>query len=216
MSPERLQLQPQAKSQNQRLQYRQYRKYLQDTLDGNDLDFELCRKTGFSVTEIVHIISVNEGNRNKVIEALGYSSKNRNKFNKFDNGYWRLLCGWIRNYFIDFDRVIKKICFMDNEIVGPDLDKVADILGITSDTLAMFIENKETIDAFLVQQRSLLGTIAELQLWKLVNAGDPATVRWVLSKIKTDIFGKSDISDAKDTSSRIQTIKVIDIDGRTL
>ncbi len=53
------------------------------------------------------------------------------------------------------------------------------------------------------------GTLAESKLWQLVMEGDAATIRWLLPRIKSDIFGDKLSGATPGDGSR--TIRIIEV-----
>ena len=97
------------------------------------------------------------------------------------------------------------------DLVNPQeiVDKAATALNLAPELLTFYHENAAQLETFLEAHRRTLGVMAEMELWKLVAAGDPATIRFVLSKLKKDVFGDLRVPDEKETKGP-RTITIID------
>lgn len=73
------------------------------------------------------------------------------------------------------------------ELALPDetaiAENVAKILGIPTDFLAYFAENRTQIKVFLDNLRPDMGAMAELKLLEQIANGDAATIRWALPRL---------------------------------
>ncbi len=127
-----------------------------------------------------------------------------------DNGYWAMMLQWLKMFIPQWESRFKQVT---KELVElPDPARLAlimgEALGIEPGVLLYYAENGEMIDAFLENNRAMLGRIAELKLWDLVNKGDAATIRWLLPRLKNKDFGDKLVEVPGDTPTSINIIEV--------
>jgi hypothetical protein len=130
-----------------------------------------------------------------------------------DNGHFATLLQWFKMYIpqweSEFRRVTKELVEM------PDPAKILEVaskaLNIDQDVLMYYAQHAEEIDIFLTTQRGLLARIAEIELWKHVQSGDAATIRWLLPRINPEVFGDQEKS--MPSRSNQGSIKIIEVEG---
>jgi len=174
----------------------------------SDLKYTLCCLTGFSYEKILSLIATA-----KPISRRGVSRslKCRPIWLYQDDGLWAMLIQWMKIFIPDWEREFRKVT---NELMElPDPAKIVEVaakaLNIAPDVLLYYAEHKEEIETFLETQRGMLGTIAEVKLWELVATGDAATIRWLLPRIKSSVFGEI----ANTNNDKPQAISIIEVSG---
>lgn len=179
---------------------------LQDPLSDSDKKYYLCRYTGLSYISILRIFGECSGNVTCIVKRL------RIRFNAFycDDGYWKTLAEWIRYFVPEWQREFQRTM---NELVSGNQQELiapaARALGIPEEALQYIAANQSKIQEFLDGNRSLLGTLAEARLWQLVSEGDAPTVRWLLSRLKPEIYSDK-IAKEGSVPDTIQTIEIVD------
>lgn len=192
---------------------RSAQRLLADELSEHDQKYDLCRYTGLGYHDILNRIAIANGNVVRSVQLLQI------RYNAFylDDGWWALIAGWMRMFIPQYEQgfytVAKQLVTIPS---STDQERIlavaAKALNVAPEVLQHFAEHREEIEQFLALQRATLGTIAESKLWELVLAGDPATIRWVLPKIKTDVFGEK-VTDPAEGGKMSRNIKIIDVTG---
>lgn len=193
---------------------------LQDELELEDKNFWLCNRTGYSYRELWDI-ACTAYRWDRFMLALGYEPlSNKSRFWKWDGGIWaKIVVPWCRVFVPQWERAFReyvadetqnKLAIMEPEAQQKVLTAAAKALNIDESVLTHFVSHREEIELFLEAARSTLGTLAESKLWELVMQGDAATIRWLLPRIKTDIFGDK-LAQVAPTDSGSRTIRIIDM-----
>ena len=180
---------------------------LEDPLSDIDSQYELCRLTGYSYNKLIKLIASQKSIQIRTaVKAIRCS----NRAIYYDNGLWSMLVQWIALYVDQWEATFRKT--MKDLVTLPDPAKILEVtakaLNINPDVLVYYSEHREELEAFLETQRGLLGMMAELELWKLVQAGDPATIRWLLPRIRNKEFG-----DKEPAPTKNETINIIEVEG---
>lgn len=135
--------------------------------------------------------------------VIGVTKRN---FNTADDGYWKMVHAWVKAFVPKWeDRFRKLVDELENKTVDVGVASLA--LNVSPELLNYFVNHKEQIETFLEAQRPMLGLIAESKLWELVLQGDPATVRWFLERVRSDVYGKAEKIGAK--TDEVQTIEIV-------
>lgn len=179
-----------------------------------DESFKLCKMTGRGYHDIVFLMGQCRGNQRDITVALGYRRSNYYRLLSNDGGWWLTLARWISQYIEQWERTFMTAT-NDKGLALPDqnaaLNNIAKALGLDAEVLAHYITHGNEIDAFLETQRGLLARIAELKLWELVSAGDPATIRWVLPRVKPETFGDRSPAPGDDNGQTPLNVRIIDV-----
>lgn len=164
-----------------------------DPIPVEDQSIELCQWTQLSRAAVVASIAECSGKIRKIKNLLHI---NHSFFGQADGGYWNLLAAWMRMYIPQWEQAFRYVTQeLENTQLVPELDPqriltaAAQAMGIDEAVLLHYAQNRQDIEAFLELQRASLGTMAEVKLWQLIQAGDPATIRWTLTRLKPEIYG---------------------------
>lgn len=182
--------------------------HLRDPLPDSDKRYKLCRLTGRPYVEVIGLIAEAGGNVKRCCQVLRIKRQNF----YCDDHHWARLAGWIRLYIPQWESTFRTMTEKLSESLIPSeqqriLDVAAKALNISPELLTHYALHREDIELFLAAQRHTLGTLAEAKLWELVAAGDAATIRWLLPRIKTDIFGDKQ----PEAPNAGRTIRIIDV-----
>lgn len=170
-------------------------------------DYNLCQLLGLTRRQILTRIIYCEGS--------AYASQLLNilhaNFLVADNGYWEWNRCWQYQFSVQWRNYIMTMIQDQETALVPMPEETlviaAGLLGIEPDTLRNFVEQRANLELFMEQNRGMLSVLAESKLWELVNKGDPATVRWVLSRIKKDVYGDAPQGDSP------KNIEIIEVEG---
>jgi hypothetical protein len=202
------------------LAYRNSMAELADDLSEEDRTWRLCRRTGRSYADLLSVAAQVGGDRLRFLEEVGYSPKRSNgNWYRWDGGHWAMILAWMRNFVPQWEAGVRhyvsedtqnRMALMDAEGQDRVLQAAAKALNIAPEVLTHFVEHRHEIELFLEAARATLGTLAESKLWELVMSGDAATIRWLLPRIKSDVFGdRLEGGAGADRSPR--TIRIIDV-----
>lgn len=159
-------------------------------------DFDLCYKVGMTKDEIIGLAGEAVGNQRKWCELLGYSYQSRNHIVYLDDHYWKTILAYVKIFIPRYEKEFRQqIRRYMNAITLPDeqevLNSVCTFLGISPELVQLYANNSVEIDNFLLNNRRMLGIIAEKHLWSIIAEGkDATTIRWALEKLKPDVYGK--------------------------
>jgi hypothetical protein len=197
---------------------------LSDGLQDYDRTWYLCRRTGRSYGDLVATAASVSGDRRSFLRAIGYSPTANGGWCLWDDGWWPVLCAWLKMYVPQFEEGVRsyvsdenqnKLAVMDPDAQARVLEAASKALNIAPEVLTHFVAHREEIELFLEAARSTLGTLAESKLWELVMSGDAATIRWLLPRIKGDVFGDrlpGGIVQTGGEDKAPRTIRIIDIE----
>ncbi len=184
----------QAKTKLNSTEYRKRLRALQDELSDEDRKWYLCRRSGRSYADLIATLAEYSGDFVAFHDHLGYTRLYRHT--KYDDyGWWQTIASWMRMFIPQWEAFLRKTVakLTDTNLALPaqleTLTVVADALGFAPEMLLSLAANLDTIEAFMVSNRRMLGVMAETKLWQLVQQGDPATIRWILPRLNTDAFG---------------------------
>jgi hypothetical protein len=157
----------------------------------DDLEhYQLCRRTRISYSKLLSLVFQNKGISYKFAESIGYTQRN---IQHIDQGHWIFICAWARLFVPQYESRLRNELNRMNELTVPDSDaiqsEIATALGIPYDALLLIAANPEGTDLFIESQRANIGRLAELKLMALIGQGDPATIRWFLSRTKRGLYG---------------------------
>lgn len=169
------------------------RDWNRDPLPESDKQYRLCQLTQLSTPQILGIFADTSGDTLSSIRELRIRKQNL----YVDGGRWNMFRAWIKMYVPQWERAFMTVTDEARALILADPDQfkamiasAAKALNISEDLLTHYAVHQKEIEAFLELQRHTLGTMAEAKLWELVASGDAATIRWVLPRIKSDIFGE--------------------------
>lgn len=183
------------------------RDWNRDPLSETDQQYRLCRLTQLSTAQILGVFAEAHGDTRRSVVALRIRKQNLYT----DNGIWNMYRGWVKFYVPQWEQAFMDT--MKNALVANEdqfksmMTAAAKALNISPELLTHYAVHQEEIELFLRLQRHTLGTMAEAKLWELVAAGDAATIRWVLPRIKAEIFGEQEAAKVDNTRS----IRIIDV-----
>lgn len=184
---------------------------LSDELTPNDAQYHLCRHTGLSYREILSKMAEVSGGRDRCYKALNVGSRDFYS----DDGWFAMLAQWIKMYVPQWEARFRKAMSDiedSKDLVATDeiVARAATALNLPVELFHFYADNAAELETFLEAHRRTLGVMAEMELWKLVGAGDAATIRWVLGKVKKDVFGDLRTPDEDKGNKGPRTITIID------
>lgn len=182
-------------------------------LSESDKQWQLCRSTGYSYIELLGYAAQARGRYRLFFKSIGRTMHSVNADGTVaDGNWWSIICAWLRLYVPQWEREFKQVT---NKLATyPELEQqrilevAAKALNIDEAVLVHFATHQQEIETFLEGMRSTLGTLAEAKLWELVMQGDPATIRWLLPRVKSDVFGDK-LKDVQ--SDEVRTIRIIEV-----
>lgn len=192
------------------LAYRKAQKELSDGLTDSDTAWSLCRVTGRGYSDLMALAADVHGDWRAFQRQLGYSDLTQSNLRYHDNGHWITMLAWLRMYIPQWEerfRVATKdlINVPDPQAI---LAAASEALNMAPEVLAHFAAHNDELEIFFETQRRTLGNLAEAKLWQLVAEGDAPTIRWLLPRIKTDIYGDAKVAEPTDKGPR--TIRIIE------
>lgn len=178
------------KNYNSGQEYRTAVKQLQDPLSEQDQKWWLCLRTGRSYQDLLSLAALVGGDVTSFENTLGFQNLRRgNKYT--DYNWWLVLLSWLRLFIPQWENKLRTTV----ETIIPTINEqqvlevAAKALNIAPEVLSHLVQHQEEIETFLSSMRSSLGTLAEAKLWELVAQGDAATIRWLLPRLKSDLYG---------------------------
>lgn len=178
---------------------------LQDELTEYDKQWELCRSTGYTHVELLGLLAQDYGYIDTFSRNLGFVKFLTSARYKQERQYWTMIAAWMKMFIPQWenkfvDTITDLISLPSEQSI---LEASAKAMNIPVEVLSHYIAHKEEITLFLEAQRGTLGVLAEAELWKNIAAGDPATVRWTLARLKPDIYGDNKRVDDQPKAIRI-------------
>lgn len=192
------------------LRYRNSQKELADAIGNSDRNWSLCRRTGRSYSDLVAVAADVCGDWRRFQIELGYSPLTQSNLRYHDNGHWITILAWLRMYIPQWEARFRVAIKDIINVPNPEaiLAAASEALNMAPEVLAHFANHNEELEIFFETQRRTLGNMAEAKLWQLVAEGDAATIRWLLPRIKTDVYGDNKVNKEVDNGPR--TIKIIE------
>lgn len=193
------------------LAYRKAQKELSDGITDADSVWSLCRVTGRSYGDLLAVAADVNGDWREFQRQLGYSPLTQSNLRYHDNGHWITMLAWLRMYIPQWEARFR--VSIRDIINVPDpkaiLEAASVALNMAPEVLAHFAAHNEELEIFFETQRRTLGNMAEAKLWQLVAEGDAPTIRWLLPRIKTDVYGDAKAAAPADDKGP-RTIRIIE------